>query len=385
MQVKVRRSFSQRNLGQKHRGPDGPALLHALQVPEEDGYVGMHAFHPYPGRFHPLLVRRVLELPSNQGPRRVLDPFMGCGTTLLEARRLGHEIVGNDLNPLSLRLTEMKLLQLSTTERIHLRRTLIDISQCAGEHEGWVDHPRLVELRALYRPHTLAEMLHLWAVIQELEGVERLVAEMLLSACCVKFSTLACDSQARVQEKAPHPKGAVFRWWADRTKALIIALEEEAKQSPRVPTTLREGDMLSLVDLSGTADLILTSPPYPGTYDYAEHHHLRALWLELPMEEFYDREIGARRQSIEEWEEQGLHMLAGLEQLLAAEGRIYLVIGDWLGSQGPCEALKWIASAAEEVDLTLGSSASVVRASHFSVGRSTWDTPRWEHLIELAR
>jgi putative DNA methylase len=34
-------------------------------------------------------------------PMRVLDPFMGGGTTVVEALRLGFEVVGNDLNPIA--------------------------------------------------------------------------------------------------------------------------------------------------------------------------------------------------------------------------------------------------------------------------------------------
>ena len=31
----------------------------------------------------------------------IYDPFMGRGTTLIEAKLLGHNVIGNDVNPLS--------------------------------------------------------------------------------------------------------------------------------------------------------------------------------------------------------------------------------------------------------------------------------------------
>ena len=40
-------------------------------------------------------------------------------------------------------------------------------------------------------------------------------------------------------------------------------------------------------------DLILSSPPYAGTYDYAEHHDVRFLWLGLPRDNLDRVQVGA--------------------------------------------------------------------------------------------
>ena len=86
--VRRRRAFSQQNLALETEGALGSLLGEALQTPEAEGYILTHAFHTYPGRFHYLLPRTVLAGITRPGDR-VFDPFMGGGTTLVEALQQG--------------------------------------------------------------------------------------------------------------------------------------------------------------------------------------------------------------------------------------------------------------------------------------------------------
>src|SRR5437764_1269421 len=76
-------------------GPPEPARLvaRALDVPRDaDPRELTHGFHSYPARFHPLLVRRLLaDLPRGA---TVLDPFVGSGTSMVEAVRAGARAIG---------------------------------------------------------------------------------------------------------------------------------------------------------------------------------------------------------------------------------------------------------------------------------------------------
>src|SRR6266851_1179553 len=59
-----------------------------------------HGFYKYPARFSPTFVRAAIETFTEPG-QLVLDPHVGGGTTLVEARVLGREGVGVDINPLA--------------------------------------------------------------------------------------------------------------------------------------------------------------------------------------------------------------------------------------------------------------------------------------------
>ena len=57
-----------------------------------------HQFYTYPAGFSPVFAGAAIESLTKKGDL-VLDPFMGGGTTVVEAIRHGREVVGVDLNP----------------------------------------------------------------------------------------------------------------------------------------------------------------------------------------------------------------------------------------------------------------------------------------------
>jgi hypothetical protein len=66
-----------------------------------------HNFYKYPARFAPSFARQVILNFTKPGDL-VLDPFMGAGTSLVEARVLGRKALGTDLNSLAVFLAESK-------------------------------------------------------------------------------------------------------------------------------------------------------------------------------------------------------------------------------------------------------------------------------------
>src|SRR4051812_43309323 len=59
-----------------------------------------HGFYKYPARFSPQFVRAAIETFTRRG-QLVLDPHVGGGTTLVEARALGRDSVGVDISELA--------------------------------------------------------------------------------------------------------------------------------------------------------------------------------------------------------------------------------------------------------------------------------------------
>jgi hypothetical protein len=59
-----------------------------------------HGFYKYPARFSPHFARAAIETFTKPGDL-VLDPHVGGGTTVVEARALGREAIGIDINPLA--------------------------------------------------------------------------------------------------------------------------------------------------------------------------------------------------------------------------------------------------------------------------------------------
>ena len=57
-----------------------------------------HWIYPYKGKFHPQMVRAILNIIHAQPGSLILDPFMGSGTTALECQILGINVVGVDVS-----------------------------------------------------------------------------------------------------------------------------------------------------------------------------------------------------------------------------------------------------------------------------------------------
>ena len=74
-----------------------------------------HNFYRYPARFSPKFVRSAIEQFTRPGDL-VFDPFMGGGTTLVEAVSLGRTAIGTDISSLATFVSEAKTLIFSDDE-----------------------------------------------------------------------------------------------------------------------------------------------------------------------------------------------------------------------------------------------------------------------------
>lgn len=393
---KKRRSFSQKELATRTQGESGAWLLRALRGPknEEEGYELTHGFHTYPGRFHPNLPRTILEHEHSMGSRKVFDPFMGGGTTLIEGMQLGFETYGNDLNPIA---------NLVASERCQIRdsKQAKDVMDVFGQIETtiadsvtakkkYVTRKNLNWLKAYYPPHLFVEML-LW--IQEIEKLpESAIRNTLLavfSSLVVKFSSKLSDSSEEQQQRN-FPKGAVSKWMRSKIEELLRAQKDFTKKVPKgvkVPQIFTE----NIVDFEkmkeGSVDLIVTSPPYPGTYDYFKHHELRMKWFRMDEAPLKQSEIGTkRRHNARQWKQPFREILLKMRKIVRPSGYAYLVIGDWLDRDKPVSALEYLTKYAPSVGWELKGSASIQRAIYNKEQEELFgEAGKWEHLVCLKR
>ncbi len=79
-----------------------------------------HDFYKYPARFAPTFARYILDSLTEPGDY-VLDPFMGGGTTIVEAVASGRRAIGTDVNELARFLTRVKTTPLSCHDIAEIR------------------------------------------------------------------------------------------------------------------------------------------------------------------------------------------------------------------------------------------------------------------------
>lgn len=101
------------------------ALEDYFTIREEPSLHLTHYMHPYKGRFHPKMVRALLNYVYPNDDGLVMDNFAGCGTLLVEATWMGLDNLGIEINPLSVLMSNVKChsLTLNPTE---LKRIIND-------------------------------------------------------------------------------------------------------------------------------------------------------------------------------------------------------------------------------------------------------------------
>ena len=80
-----------------------------------------HWIYPYRGKFHPQMVRALLNILGARPGDLVWDPFVGSGTTALECSLLGIDCIGTDLSPLCVLLTRVKTQAYRSVDSIRAR------------------------------------------------------------------------------------------------------------------------------------------------------------------------------------------------------------------------------------------------------------------------
>ncbi len=67
-----------------------------------------HWVYPYKGKFHPQMIRGLLNIIELEQGDTILDPFIGSGTTAVEAQLLGINCIGIDVSPLCVLQSRVK-------------------------------------------------------------------------------------------------------------------------------------------------------------------------------------------------------------------------------------------------------------------------------------
>ena len=243
---------------------------------DQDPITGLtHTFYRYPARFSPVFARAAIEAFSEPG-QVVLDPYMGGGTTVLEAMVAGRKAVGADLNSLARFVTQVKTTPLTRSERTEVTRwaeLTVQQVKYSDSLEGAPD-PRLNDVpknMTLPAARPLRKAIALCIAAAEAELPTR--ASRRFARCVMlNVGQWALNGRRRI------PTIAKLRTRvAETTKQMLAGIVElqAAMRTPKrdglaVRPVLVECDAARLhetaVTRHGPVDLVVTSPPYPGIH-----------------------------------------------------------------------------------------------------------------------
>jgi len=284
------------------------------QLPQVERTKHVHGLHPYLGKFIPQLVEALLGRYVRPGGR-VLDPFAGSGTTLVQALESGYDAVGVDIAAFNCLLMRVKT---AHYDLFLLEKELRDALSRRGRSSASASE----FMREWYAPRAVAELLHFRALVSEYDHADVLRVILARAARSARLTTHFDLDFPREAQREPywcHKHRRVCRPVEEADKFLcryLLDTLDRLKEFQRVrhracSTEVVHGDARE-VGLGGPYDAILTSPPYPGLIDYHEQH--RYAYELLGLDDRRERELGAAargtsRAAVEEY-------MAGVSEVL---------------------------------------------------------------------
>jgi hypothetical protein len=272
-----------------------------------------HYAFRYPAKFHPPVARALVETYVPAGGR-VLDPFCGSGSLLVEALAEGCFATGYDIDPVAVFVAKAK------THRYDVGRLLRSCelflgqlqSHCRPDHEYflrqfddlsdqtltktlrknrlWV--PAIPNLKHWFRNYVIVDLANIWQVVEGIAIPEP--DRMFLKLCFASIIRASSNADpvpvsglevtAHMLEKDGngriiHPFQLIERAVEQTLLSVIeFASLTSNKTSAQVfqadATRLRRGSRVG-------ADAVITSPPYHNAVDYHRRHQLEMYWLRL--------------------------------------------------------------------------------------------------------
>jgi DNA modification methylase len=264
------------------------ALLEGeLNFHGEDSSYASHDIHAFAAKFPPQLPRAFICGLTAPGAI-VLDPMMGSGTTIVEALLEGRRGIGLDIDPLALRVSQVKTIPMSVDDLRDIGLKVIAHAQdlLAGNSieslmQKFDSHTREF-IDYWFYPNTQQELAALVLAMQTVDvSLVRRFLELTFSSIIVTKSggvSRARDlAHSRPHlDKAKNPKNALEQFSLRLQKNMKSMAHLDTKCALAAPLP---GDARSMPLRDEVIDLIVTSPPYANAIDYMRAHKFPLVWL----------------------------------------------------------------------------------------------------------
>ena len=248
----------------------------------------VHGLHEYKGKFNPQVVRALLNIFGIEPGQRVIDPFCGSGTTLVECAHLGATGIGADINPLAILIVRAKLLALCTPavqlkELFELLSRSIRRTQQANVEER--HDARSTYLKAWFNIEVLEQMESIRSSIEQLPREFAPVFLVLASNLLRDYSQQDPKDLRTRRRKSELPKIPFTTAFLEAVPSLIERIEAAQEvlgnDLRRGQALLRDVTTVEVDEVGGAFDAAITSPPYAMALPYIDTQRLSLVWLGL--------------------------------------------------------------------------------------------------------
>lgn len=350
--------------------------------------------HPYPARFIPAIPRTAIakHLPRTRH-KSVLDPFAGCGSSLVEASYAGCSSIGVDVNGVAHLLqraytTRFSRAELAAVSRLGLKETPADALPTLDEAlESMRPIPNLTHW---FGPNAIRALAWAMGAVRGLPGQSSTAGAVAVSRVIVALSRQESDTQYRATQ-TDRPLQAAL----DRLRDSFVATAERltahvgqlaGRTQPRLGDARDAATFRKIKDVG----LVVTSPPYPNAYEYWLYHKYRMFWMDMDPLWSRAHEIGARpfysgsgKLGPLDFQRDMELVFANVDQVCAADARQVWVVGDSIIKGELVDNAALIRAVAEDAGWTVRETPRKVnrnRSSFQGIGRQ-----KRESVLEMVR
>lgn len=230
-----------------------------------------HGFYKYPARFSPAFARAAIETFTKPG-QLILDPHVGGGTTLVEARALGREAIGVDISALAEFVAKVKCTVFSVAELKKLKAWAARLPKVIGVHRRSAQFAEYAELGYYKHLNHSSRWRLRKGIEQALASAVRLGTPRLEAfGRCVVLGTAQWALDGRSKLTSIEEFRASLGDVAGQMIEGALELRAAVKANGRYSVTVLHRNAAGLEDDPRMDDmraprLVVTSPPYPGVH-----------------------------------------------------------------------------------------------------------------------
>ena len=257
------------NLEDVHKNSSFRTKVFFLDGKYSTGYA-THGLFPYRGKFHPQLIRSLLNILEIKPGNIVLDPMAGSATVSVEAALLGIDSISVDFNPFCELIGRVKIFALNLDA--HLLKTIV---KNQNKLLTKLNMPRVSDY-----------------FINKKNDEKRKYYEIILLAFLDSMG-FARRSNSSIDKLFPRV--------LDRYISTIINFQEaRQKLDLKIGSCkILNGSVLNLPIEKNSIDAIITSPPYSFAIDYLKNDQPQLEYLGYDINSLRDEMIGLKGRGIE--------------------------------------------------------------------------------------
>ena len=275
---------------------------------------GVHGLHTYKGKFYPQLVKALINYSDVESGSVFLDPFMGCGTAVIEGFLAGMVGIGIDMNPLAhfiskTRLSCLKLSPENVEQEFDALLTNLEKRLPDGDATSGLNAATLTDLgmrlSLKYESEDIEYLISwfplpvLYKLFRIVQAIECISIPAMRNFFFVTLSDIVNDvsqqkpNQLRIGRRSkPIEDAPVYKKFSElthknafRLRAFLSGLttEQMSYDFSCFLGDIRHAEQIQnpYLKQNNRVDLIITSPPYATALPYIDTDRLSLAFLNL--------------------------------------------------------------------------------------------------------